>query len=88
MATSHAILGGKVHLYQRGDSESATCVSALKIGSDSGVDGPVNARAKLRILTGGSIAIICSAFRRGVMTAGPDGFRDPVPNKVAAFYSR
>jgi hypothetical protein len=61
------------------------CQSALNIGSDSCVDGPLGSRANLRILTVGSIAIMCSAFRRGIMTAGPDGIRDPVPNKVAAF---
>jgi hypothetical protein len=47
--------------------------------------GPSGSRANLRILTGGSIAIMCSIFRCGIMTAGPDGVRDPAPNKVAAF---
>ena len=35
------------------------------------VDGPSDAREKVRILTGRSIAIMCSAFRRGSMSAGP-----------------
>ena len=48
------------------------------------VDGPLDAREKMRSLTGGSIAIMCSACRRGAMTAGPDGVRDPVPNTDAA----
>ena len=48
------------------------------------VDGPLGAREKMRNLTGGSIAIMCPACRRGAMTAGPDGVRDPVPNMNAA----
>src|SRR5208283_5199372 len=48
------------------------------------VDGPLGAREKMRNLTGGSIAIMCPACRRGAMTAGPDGVRDPVPNTDAA----
>src|SRR5208337_4289809 len=48
------------------------------------VDGPLDAREKTRSLTGGSIAIMCPACRRGAMTAGPDGVRDPVPNTDAA----
>src|SRR5271163_1212359 len=38
----------------------------------------------MRILTGGSIASMCAACRRGTMSAGPDGFRDPAPNNFAA----
>jgi len=49
------------------------------------VDGPVDARAKLRNLTGGSIAVMCPACWRGCMAAGPDGFRDPAPNNDAAW---
>lgn len=52
--------------------------------SESCVDGPLDSRVKVRILTGGSIAIMCPACWRGIMTAGPDGFRDPVPNSPAA----
>ena len=48
------------------------------------VDGPSDARGKMRILTGGSIAIMCPACWRGNMAAGPDGFRDPAPNNEAA----
>ena len=48
------------------------------------VDGPLDARASLRILTGGSIASMCPACRRGTMSAGPDGIRDPAPNSFAA----
>src|ERR1700676_4917375 len=35
------------------------------------------------ILTGGSIASMCPACRRGTMSAGPDGIRDPAPNNFA-----
>jgi hypothetical protein len=49
------------------------------------VDGPVDARAKLGNLTGGSIAVMCPACWRGCMAAGPDGFRDPAPNNDAAW---
>jgi hypothetical protein len=48
------------------------------------VDGPLDAREKSRNLTTGSIAVMCPACWRGVMAAGPDGFRDPAPNKLAA----
>jgi hypothetical protein len=37
-----------------------------------------------RIPTIGSIAIMCPACWRGDMAAGPDGIRDPAPNKPAA----
>ena len=33
----------------------------------------------MRVLTGGSIAIMCPASRRRIMTAGPDGLRGPNP---------
>ena len=39
-------------------------------------------------MTCGSTAIICSACWRGTMTAGPDGFRDPVPNSPSASKAR
>ncbi len=45
---------------------------------------PLGARGSLRILTGGSIASMCAACRRGTMSAGPDGIRDPAPNNFAA----
>src|SRR5271170_7507603 len=48
------------------------------------VDGPSDAREKMRILTGGSIAIMCPACWRGSTAAGPDGVRDPNPNMNAA----
>ena len=48
------------------------------------VDGPSDAREKMRILTGGSIAIMCPACWRGSTAAGPDGVRDPNPNTNAA----
>ena len=48
------------------------------------VDGPLDASAQLRIPLVGSIAIMCPACWRGTMAAGPDGIRDPVPNKPAA----
>jgi hypothetical protein len=52
-------------------------------------NGPSDARGKVRILTGGSIAIMCPASDgRGTMTAGPDGVRDPAPNTKAALTSR
>jgi hypothetical protein len=41
-------------------------LSASKIGSDSRVDGPAGSRARMRNLTVGSIAIICSASHEGV----------------------
>ncbi len=34
-------------------------------------------------MTCGSTAIMCTACRRGAVTAGPDGLRDPVPNNVS-----
>ena len=37
-----------------------------------------------RVLTGGSIAIMCPACWRGSMAAGPDGVQDPNPNTNAA----
>jgi hypothetical protein len=48
------------------------------------VDDPLDARGRMRNLTGGSTAIMCPACCRGAMTAGPDGVRDPVPNMDAA----
>src|SRR5271166_5649003 len=47
-------------------------------------NGPSGSRASKRILTGGSIAIMCSALSTRFMTAGPDGVRDPIPNRPAA----
>ena len=52
------------------------------------MDGPLDASAKLRNPTGGSIAIMCPACWRGSMAAGPDGIRDPAPNRLAASKSR
>ena len=48
------------------------------------VDGPLDARQKSRSPTIGSFAIMCPACWRGSMAAGPDGIRDPAPNKLAA----
>jgi len=48
------------------------------------VDGPWDAREKSRTPTIGSIAVMCPACWRGSMAAGPDGIRDPAPNRLAA----
>src|SRR5271166_734520 len=45
---------------------------------------PLGCKRKMRNLTAGRFAIMCPAFRRGAMAAGPDGVRDPVPNTDAA----
>ena len=50
----------------------------------SRVDGPLGSRAETRNPTGRSIAIMCPACWRSSMAAGPDGIRDPAPNKSAA----
>jgi len=53
-------------------------------GPDPCVDGPLDAREKVRYRTGRSIAIMCPAFVTRRMSAGPDGVRDPLPSNDAA----
>jgi hypothetical protein len=48
------------------------------------VDDPVGSRASKRILTAVRLRSCVRPCRRGVMAAGPDGVRDPVPNSPAA----
>jgi len=45
---------------------------------------PFECKSKTRLPAIMSIAVMCPACWRGVMAAGPDGFRDPVPSKPAA----
>ena len=45
----------------------------------------LDASAKLRNLTVGSIAVMCPPCWCGDMAAGPDGIRDPAPNNRAAW---
>ena len=45
---------------------------------------PRGCKRKMSSPTGGSIAVMCPACWRGTLAAGPDGFRDPIPNNDAA----
>ena len=50
---------------------------------DACVDGPRVSRADGRRVGAGSGAIMCPALRCGIMTAGPDGFRERTLNSHA-----
>jgi hypothetical protein len=52
------------------------------------VDGPWDSRRILQKSGFGSNAVMCSAYLRGAMTAGPDGFRERHPNSAAEFDCR
>jgi hypothetical protein len=48
------------------------------------IHGPRGSRENLQRIGGGSIAVMCPALMCGVMTAGPDGFRERHPNNAPA----
>jgi len=51
---------------------------------ESCVDGPLGSRAEARFWRAGRLRSCVRPCWRGTVTAGPDGFRDPVPNRRAA----
>jgi hypothetical protein len=44
------------------------------------VDGPVGARGEGKEFRSGAVAVVCRACMLRHAAAGPDGFRDPLPN--------
>jgi hypothetical protein len=52
------------------------------------VDDPVGSRTSKRILTAVRLRSCVRPCRRGAMTAGPEGVRDPVPDNQAASEQR